>query len=159
MKEPANVSINFISLHFWFLMIELQKHLCNFPCDNHSGSKPLNRVYHLLVLNPPPDPNTPIIAGQLDKRDDILNPPYGSARNNVAGSLSSGTAFGRTQTWKINKYDTETNVEHANGPLVKYDTQHYDVYCNAQRHACSSSWETNLLWSQDDRLLLVLDDM
>ena len=63
---------------------------------------------------PPPDPNQPIFINSttdttfiMQKREDVLNPPY--AINNAAqgGQLSSKTAW--------------TNSTHANG-LIEYDT-------------------------------------
>ncbi|KAF8888302.1 glycoside hydrolase family 31 protein [Infundibulicybe gibba] len=76
---------------------------CNLPCDD-----PFQQAIEQALPPPrssaPPNAQAPIFVNTMTKRD-INNPPY--AINNVAGNLSSKTAF--------------ASAKHANG-LVEYDT-------------------------------------
>ncbi|KAF5349670.1 hypothetical protein D9756_008864 [Leucocoprinus leucothites] len=80
---------------------------CNLPCDD-PFQQAIEQSLPPPRTNPPPDPNAPIFENTprptLQRRDDILNPPY--AINNAAGLLSSKTSF--------------TNAVHANG-LQEYN--------------------------------------
>ncbi|KXN82694.1 putative alpha/beta-glucosidase agdC [Leucoagaricus sp. SymC.cos] len=91
----------------WIDMNE-PSNFCNLPCDD-----PFQQAVEQNLppprANPPPDPNAPIFGNTtgntLQKRDDVLNPPY--TINNAAGPLSSKTAF--------------TNAVNANG-IQQYNT-------------------------------------